>query len=416
MNTKSFSKTKGQIIVLFALGLLALIALAALVLDGGMLFLNRRTAQAAADAGALAGARALCYEGSEETAINTAIQFATTENGGSTATAFIDADSGDIVVDVTMNQSSFFARVFNIDTLNVPATASANCFPPGSARNVIPVAWACRAPVGGLGDSDDCTILTLDWETEMQPLIRSHFMGETGPVLIHGEWVDRDPFVFTGRNGDITDQIYVIMDSEKLAGDMYENCMPNGPINCDFDGDGIPNISAGGDRSWLALEEGKGAAFLEEWLQNGLATPLNVHTWLAGVSGDKNKVFKAVQRYVMATSTNPYKFAVIPVFDDYCIEDPMDETSVCYERVHPEDTRVFNGSNENYFHVIAFAAFYVTCVDDGGQVECPGARAANLPGSAKSVEGYFVSGAPVTFGPGGTGDYDIGVYVVSLTR
>mgnify|MGYP002682684856 FL=1 len=62
MNTKSFSKTKGQIIVLFALGLLALIALAALVLDGGMLFLNRRTAQAAADAGALAGARALCYE------------------------------------------------------------------------------------------------------------------------------------------------------------------------------------------------------------------------------------------------------------------------------------------------------------------------------------------------------------------
>ncbi len=81
MNTKLFSKTKGQIIVLFALGLLALIALAALVLDGGMLFLNRRTAQAAADAGALAGARALCYEGSEETAINTAIQFATTENG-----------------------------------------------------------------------------------------------------------------------------------------------------------------------------------------------------------------------------------------------------------------------------------------------------------------------------------------------
>ena len=153
MNTKLFSKTKGQIIVLFALGLLALIALAALVLDGGMLFLNRRTAQAAADAGALAGARALCYEGSEETAINTAIQFATTENGGSTATASIDADSGDIVVDVTMNQSSFFARVFNIDTLNVPATASANCFPPGSARNVIPVAWACRAPVGGLGDN-----------------------------------------------------------------------------------------------------------------------------------------------------------------------------------------------------------------------------------------------------------------------
>jgi putative Flp pilus-assembly TadE/G-like protein len=48
-----------QAMVLFALGLLAMVALLALVIDGSHIYLQRRTIQAAADAGALAGARAL---------------------------------------------------------------------------------------------------------------------------------------------------------------------------------------------------------------------------------------------------------------------------------------------------------------------------------------------------------------------
>ena len=48
-----------QIVVMFALGLLAFLAMVAVVLDGGTLYLQRRTAQNAADAAALAGARAL---------------------------------------------------------------------------------------------------------------------------------------------------------------------------------------------------------------------------------------------------------------------------------------------------------------------------------------------------------------------
>jgi Flp pilus assembly protein TadG len=48
-----------QVIVLFALSLIAMLAMVAVVLDGGTLYLQRRTAQNAADAAALAGARAL---------------------------------------------------------------------------------------------------------------------------------------------------------------------------------------------------------------------------------------------------------------------------------------------------------------------------------------------------------------------
>jgi Flp pilus assembly protein TadG len=49
----------GQIMVLFALSLLGMSALMALILDGGTLYVQRRTAQNAADAAALAGSRAL---------------------------------------------------------------------------------------------------------------------------------------------------------------------------------------------------------------------------------------------------------------------------------------------------------------------------------------------------------------------
>jgi uncharacterized membrane protein len=49
----------GQFLVMLAVMLLALLAMLALVLDGGTLYLRRREAQNAADAGALAGARAV---------------------------------------------------------------------------------------------------------------------------------------------------------------------------------------------------------------------------------------------------------------------------------------------------------------------------------------------------------------------
>lgn len=49
---------RGQVLVLFALSLIAIIAMAALLVDGGAAWSNRRAAQAAADTGALAAAKA----------------------------------------------------------------------------------------------------------------------------------------------------------------------------------------------------------------------------------------------------------------------------------------------------------------------------------------------------------------------
>ena len=58
MKRNSFSKNEqGQAIVIMAFALIALLAFAALAIDGGNAYVERRRAQNGADAGALAGAR-----------------------------------------------------------------------------------------------------------------------------------------------------------------------------------------------------------------------------------------------------------------------------------------------------------------------------------------------------------------------
>ncbi len=52
-------RQRGQVLILFALGAVALVSFAALAIDGGNVYVNRRVAQTAADTAALAAARAL---------------------------------------------------------------------------------------------------------------------------------------------------------------------------------------------------------------------------------------------------------------------------------------------------------------------------------------------------------------------
>ena len=57
--SRQHTREPAQVIALFAIALLAMLAMVGVVVDGGTLYLQRRTAQNAADAGALAGARVL---------------------------------------------------------------------------------------------------------------------------------------------------------------------------------------------------------------------------------------------------------------------------------------------------------------------------------------------------------------------
>lgn len=55
MKEKGFARENGQSIVLVLIMFFGLVAMLALVLDGGNMYTQRRVAQVAADAGALAG-------------------------------------------------------------------------------------------------------------------------------------------------------------------------------------------------------------------------------------------------------------------------------------------------------------------------------------------------------------------------
>jgi Flp pilus assembly protein TadG len=64
---------RGQALVLFALALTVLVAAAGLVVDGGLVFVNRRDAQNAADLGAMAGTSVIAEFHTEDTGSNRAV-------------------------------------------------------------------------------------------------------------------------------------------------------------------------------------------------------------------------------------------------------------------------------------------------------------------------------------------------------
>ena len=58
-HSEGLGQPRGQVLVIVALGMLAMIAMAGLVTDAGLAWANRRQAQNLADAAAMAGARAM---------------------------------------------------------------------------------------------------------------------------------------------------------------------------------------------------------------------------------------------------------------------------------------------------------------------------------------------------------------------
>ena len=76
INQERFAPERGAIIIHVAFALMALIAFTAFIIDTGVMWVSRRQAQTAADAGALAGATALMMQGATEaSAMNAALHF-----------------------------------------------------------------------------------------------------------------------------------------------------------------------------------------------------------------------------------------------------------------------------------------------------------------------------------------------------
>jgi len=430
-------REKGQSIILIVIALVGLIAMAALMVDGGNAYFNRRDAQTAADAGALRGAYEYCVNNNPN--ITPAVQnFVEVQNGATLISATYDSDTDEIVVVTEKTQGNFFAKIFGLSTTKVSATASAGCFPPGAVDSVIPVAWSCRPPVEGTAsDSEDCEWKSIPYNTfedikTTMSLQGKTFTGADGTLLYFDDETPEDEnlaseYLDTDSSNESL-QLYVIMNSVPLSGDVV--CEPpdaDGVMGyCDLDGDGRIDWT-NSERSWLLLDENDNDGNQLTNIVKGVSTfGMTTPGWYPGESGNKASVYGAAVTYIEGT------YALIPVFE---------EGQICAGYVYPENDcplyvendyvmHLTGNDPETYFRVITFAEFYVSCVSDKPGKKCPGKQAvidflnANGESSAAKdyanemgIEGYFIDGW-VSNNPDiaiGSNAIDLGVYVLSLT-
>jgi len=410
---KKKSNEKGQSLVIIAFAFFGLVAIAALAIDGGILYLNRRNAQTAADAAAMAGAHELCVNNGNTSDIENVVNnYAITENGATAVDDInIDEVNHSVTVITRIETSSFFAQLIGFENNTARAEASASCFPPGTVGDVLPIAWTCRPPVGG--STSECVIHGIPWDvfndlytTVSPPSPWFNFGPGTNPSMLLTEGDGVNYTTYTDASGGYL--TYVLMDSSTF--DPFVDCQelnPYGSIHCDFNDDGILDVEGGANRGWLLLD-GTGASDLSNIIRYGYPNPLTLPQWFPGKNGVSASVFDTV-------SDIRYKIALVPVFNAMCSDTtgsalPTD----CPEYVTGDLVKVGSGS-QTYYRVPSFAAFVVTCVSKTSAQKCPGKKYSNIDHNISTIEGYFINGysAGSAIDPGG---FDLGVYIISLTK
>lgn len=136
--------TDGQIIVIFALGLVAMIAMVGLVLDGGSTFAQRRGEQNAADLAAMAGANEFLLSG-DKAAATVVAQTVAAQNGythdpaaGKTVNVTFEQNDVMFKVDVSAPHRNNFTGVVGMTQWQVSTTAKVNVGIPDTTKNGAP--------------------------------------------------------------------------------------------------------------------------------------------------------------------------------------------------------------------------------------------------------------------------------------
>lgn len=147
---------RGQILVIFALGIVAIIAMTGLVIDGGATFVQKREQQNVVDAAAMAGAYAYLNSDGDASQAVAAAQKVAADNGyahgvgGATVGVSVVAGDGEgvgtVAVSLTRPHRNYFSGVVGFTSWDVTATATAISAIPNAAGGVLPlifneVAW-----------------------------------------------------------------------------------------------------------------------------------------------------------------------------------------------------------------------------------------------------------------------------------
>jgi len=399
------SHTRGQSMVFMVVLTVAIFGVLAFSLDMGYTYYNRRWAQNAADAGALAAARELCKEPDPATgrtnAQIAAIDYVESKNlafgvNSQTVTGITfgpdgGLQEGEVQVDVAINHPNFVANFFGRDSTTVPATAAAACFAPGAAFGVIPLAWKCyfteeetdECIMTFISDDDDCKIT----EDYMYVFI------EADDRLF---WCEE-----YGEAPEVPEHVELIL----------MTCGPNLEI--------VNTAQPVFGWSWVDLDGSTGGSCntddLRGWVEDGFGAIVQSNTWVPSCSGSMTDIYGSVAAL---------DDSAIPIFDFVC--EGNDARNDCPEMWNDDtDTDLpIIASAKWTFHLLSFAKLRISCVDGQGN-KCDQSIHArqiledNNPGillNKETIEGCFVGG----FIPGLSGKpsygVDAGAWTLYLTR
>ena len=396
---------KAQILPIVAIGMVAILGLAAILLDGGVLMANRRSAQAAADAGALAGARLSCQGYSAYAIEGEALHYAIDlNNADASTTATYDSSTGLVTVVAQKEQNSWFARIFGEDTLSTGASASAGCYYPSVASRVLPIAFFYRTPPIDAGEANcdtdgSCDLVNWDFTTLM------------------------DQLRATSATNQPLDDIYIVANETKVCEKPI-----TGAIVCTEMRVG----DSGGNRTWLNLSKLADTSNLQKVIKFGLNEPLYTPAWINGGPGEDKAVYD--DNYSGLDPIPGYedvkaRILTLPLYKEYC-----PNGGSCSTDPNDRFEYLFN-VNQPAYRLVGFTPFVITCVTKNGTAEfgnwipantppnttrkpiCPGYLASNLdPTKDKvAIEGYFVDELPADMYSWGTGGVDAGIYIISLS-
>jgi Flp pilus assembly protein TadG len=157
------ARQRGQVMVLFLLGIFAIIGMVGLVLDGGSVFAQRRDQQTAADLAAMAGAAAyLNATGTEAQRVAYAESIAVSV---ANANGYVEGTNGvdigfsmntgafftDAVVDMAKPHRNNFAAILGMATWDVGVTATARAsWQANGARGAMPLMFNAEAFPGAI--------------------------------------------------------------------------------------------------------------------------------------------------------------------------------------------------------------------------------------------------------------------------
>ena len=137
---------RGQILALFTLALVAIVAMVGLVIDGGDTFLQRRQMQNVADAAAMAAGYSFAVTGNESTAeaagmANAATNGYTAAANGATVTVDVTpaVNGSNIVATVSRPHRNWFAGVVGMPWWDVTVTASVITGVPNGVYGLMPI-------------------------------------------------------------------------------------------------------------------------------------------------------------------------------------------------------------------------------------------------------------------------------------